>query len=302
MTGSSSDSHEAGSREAGAERSIEELIAGRKIVRSVRSASNTVLVLKAPGPGVTVLKLYPANGRFTNELASLRVLADAGVRAPRVITAVDGVVRLEDSSRAWAAELTYVLGRPLDPARDLRSLLEHLREMPRSSDGSIGYPSDGHHDQDGSTVSWVDWLRARVDSYAEAVHHLHAPAVLRVLDQVSSGLANVGVEVPRLVHGDLSTPNVLVDDCGEVTTIDWEHGRWGDPLFDVAVADCRGMFQSPSQALGFARELVNGPPHADVLAVYRDLLHLRELALVEQVADSSLDKIRRRAHRRFGLT
>lgn len=60
-------------------------------------------------------------------------------------------------------------------------------------------------------------------------------------DGTAAGLAELEGSLPSpkpetLIHGDLALDNVLVDDTGALSLIDWAGGGSGDPRHDVALA------------------------------------------------------------------
>lgn len=58
----------------------------------------------------------------------------------------------------------------------------------------------------------------------------------QLLQKVLAGLAEVQVDRPQIVHGDICTPNILVDD-GQVALLDWGFFTTaGDNTFDAATA------------------------------------------------------------------
>ncbi|MEU0383193.1 phosphotransferase enzyme family protein [Streptomyces chartreusis] len=270
------------------------LIAGRSVVRRYRSASNTVLVVDGGPTRRSVLKVYPDHRRFANETAALGVLAEAGMRAPQVLAAAPAV---SGGRAVWTAELSFVPGEPMTSGRGLTGLLHQLRAF-----GTVTGPGAGTVAEAERGAGWTDWLAARLDAYEAVLGPLDAPRVVDALERTRRSLPSLDVGEPSLLHADLSRPNILVGRDGAATLIDWELGRWGDPLFDVALACYRGLFRRFPLAVDFAREL-RGPRRdcARVLRAYLRFLHLRELALVEQVGHASLRAVRRRLRRHFGL-
>lgn len=76
----------------------------------------------------------------------------------------------------------------------------------------------------------MSWWRENVPASAKVLEPLW-PAVLE--HQQQAGPAFTGV--PRtLVHGDVSLPNVLVDEEGTPRLVDWEWSHLGDPARDLA--------------------------------------------------------------------
>jgi Ser/Thr protein kinase RdoA (MazF antagonist) len=78
----------------------------------------------------------------------------------------------------------------------------------------------------------VDWLSRRLTQAHENLHWCDGTAeLLAVLEQSRP------TTVPeRLIHGDPSLDNVLVDDSGAMSLIDWSDGGPGNYRSDIARA------------------------------------------------------------------
>ncbi|MDX6251015.1 MAG: hypothetical protein QOF10_4375 [Kribbellaceae bacterium] len=90
-------------------------------------------------------------------------------------------------------------------------------------------------------ASWGEALAALVlRRAAESRSHLQADVdnFEKVLPQVVSRLGDVQVETPRIVHGDICTPNLLVNEEGETAALlDWGFlTTAGDNTFDAGTA------------------------------------------------------------------
>jgi aminoglycoside phosphotransferase (APT) family kinase protein len=69
----------------------------------------------------------------------------------------------------------------------------------------------------------------------------HARGNLAWCDGTAAGLATLERSRPApvpevLIHGDLALDNVLVDERGALSLIDWADGGLGDPRHDIALA------------------------------------------------------------------
>jgi aminoglycoside phosphotransferase (APT) family kinase protein len=117
-------------------------------------------------------------------------------------------------------------------------LLDALREVPIDQNSSARWPGDEPH------LSWRDWLTTSVEDDGnervggwrkelakspeiEAVYTRSVREMLALVDDVPATL--------HVVHRDLLTRNVLVNDNCEVSAVyDWGCSICGDYLFDVA--------------------------------------------------------------------
>jgi hypothetical protein len=89
--------------------------------------------------------------------------------------------------------------------------------------------------------SWAETLAALVLRRAAAARsHLQTDVegFDNLLPQVVSRVSEVQLEIPRIVHGDICTPNLLVDDVGELAALlDWGFlTTAGDNTFDAGTA------------------------------------------------------------------
>jgi len=165
-------------------------------------------------------------GWLSREQRVLRVLADSRLPIPRLLdyAEVDG----GSGREAWLV-MTRLHGEPLwsefiqanaerraDLLRRVGQLLHRLHATP--------VPSALAADS-----SWIDRKLAQArenlswcDGTAELLADLHRrrPPPVREL----------------LVHGDLALDNILIDDDGAMSVIDWSEGDQGDPRYDVALA------------------------------------------------------------------
>jgi len=90
------------------------------------------------------------------------------------------------------------------------------------------------------------WLSRQIEA---------ARANLPWCDGTAAGLAELERSRPApvtetLIHGDLALDNVLIDERGELSLIDWADGGSGDPRHDVALAlDMKPELELSRQAL-----------------------------------------------------
>lgn len=204
---------------------------------------HAVFVLRGPGGAAWYARAAlpdlaePAAELLVDRLAS-EAAAATGVPVAHV--------RHVDLSRARVPFDLEILdaapGRPGAPGpegdaarRALGEALAMLHDVPGAGWGPldpVGPAPRGLRD------SWRDFVLARFEEHLCACVATSALAgdeaeTLRALVRDAEPL--LATARPVLCHGDLATPNVLVDEGGRVTALlDWEDALVGDPLFDVA--------------------------------------------------------------------
>jgi aminoglycoside phosphotransferase (APT) family kinase protein len=161
----------------------------------------------------------------------------AGVRAPA--TVAHAVTATADGSYRWSVE-TVARGQPWWPdlpatahtlaaAADLGRQLRRLHAVAVDAFGDLPprpypvYPTFG---------AWVTNKARRIASAVELV--AGAPHTIAPLTQIYSALAAWYDGAPRLCKGDCAGDNILIDQAGRVTIIDWEWAQGLDPAADVA--------------------------------------------------------------------
>ena len=86
-----------------------------------------------------------------------------------------------------------------------------------------------------------DELSALVDGMLPAARQATVTSHTEACEACRHKLAELRRTTPapaamRLVHGDFALDNVLIDDAGNLSVIDWACGDAGDPRIDVALA------------------------------------------------------------------
>lgn len=182
-----------------------------------------------------VVRVVPDAELGAKELAVQAAAADAGIRTPRVHLTGDAGGPL---GGAWAA-MDFVTGRQLldglDGAGALRRLPVLLRRLPRQLAGAMA----AVHAIDPEPVR----ARARASApgaaltVAEVWEHLHRAA--GDLPGLRAGLERLRDTMPPqehavVCHGDIHPFNLLVDEHGGITVLDWTAAAIAPPAFDVA--------------------------------------------------------------------
>jgi aminoglycoside phosphotransferase len=89
-------------------------------------------------------------------------------------------------------------------------------------------------------VSWGDALAGLVSRRSgKSLHFLQADVdgFDELLDRVLAKLAVLEVGKPQVVHGDICTPNLLIDEDGKLALLDWGfYTTAGDNTFDASTA------------------------------------------------------------------
>ncbi|WP_329039564.1 aminoglycoside phosphotransferase family protein [Streptomyces sp. NBC_00178] len=176
-------------------------------------------------------------------LSEDRLLLDLRGRVSRIpgILVLDEHVLLQ-----WFIE-GRTLGRGTAGALSARHAAQLGRlfgELVALDPASIGAPrlcAPADHPGDGDSAAFLESL---IDFTEHEVHGRHAGrfgSLLRelgvrdgALDGVRSRARGLTDRPFTLVHGDLHRLNFVVDDAGDLWTIDWELSMVGDPLYDLA--------------------------------------------------------------------
>jgi aminoglycoside phosphotransferase (APT) family kinase protein len=204
--------------------------------------------LCAPG---TFVSVRPLIGGVSAETVELRYISSDGTRS-RLVGRRHGAVDIARNPRIAYDELR---------------LLELLRTANVPAPVGIGVSDRGIFPAPVIVTSFIEGtseptLQAHVEPAADLLAHIHrqaatpeyaflrrvksdlppAPPVLDAsLDEARIRSVLAGVQPPVsqedvLVHGDFWPGNLLWNDTGEPTAIDWEDAATGDPLYDLANA------------------------------------------------------------------
>jgi aminoglycoside phosphotransferase (APT) family kinase protein len=186
---------------------------------------------------------------IAGQVAAYRLAAEAGAPVPEIVgwdsTALLSVCsRSADRARAalWR-DISDLGAETIDPQTAYRAGLAYRRLHARRGWGLGAMQPDGSH---------PGWARNNYFGPAQDA----AAALLEQLgitpDNVRTAAAVLGSrEWPlrsRLVHGDASPANTLIDDRAVVALIDFDAAAWADPAIDLAW----WWYHSPSSADAFA--------------------------------------------------
>jgi len=186
-------------------------------------------------PEDVVVRVVPDALMGAKELAVQAAVADAGVATPRVHLSGEAGGSL---GGAWAV-MGYVEGRQLladlDGVAAIRQLPVLLRQLPRQ----LAVTMMAIHRINPELVA--ERVRAAAPGAALSVdeiwEHLHAASnSFRSLRSALERLRQTMPSQARVVvcHGDFHPFNLLVDDAGNVTVLDWTGAAIAPAAFDVA--------------------------------------------------------------------
>jgi Ser/Thr protein kinase RdoA (MazF antagonist) len=288
---------------------LSDLIRGRQVRPWRSSPRNLVLQLTNAAGHRTALKVFSDHAAFRNEQFALTLLEQHHAPAARIlqvatVLGADPATARGPSAQRWSLEMTMLDGGRVHLGRDKSALLAGLAQLAGIRQRLAGGLAEVALDNAGS--HWGSYLVSKIDGYAELLRHVRSVRVAQCLDYCRRTAAQLQVEGAGLVHADLSMSNLRRRQGSRhrVAFLDWELARWGDPLFDAAVLVQRGIL-AEIDAIRLHRDISgcagSVPQVASTLRLYRRILDLRDLALVESTDDPALNGLRRRAHRVFSL-
>jgi aminoglycoside phosphotransferase (APT) family kinase protein len=186
-------------------------------------------------PEDVVVRVVPDAMLGAKELAVQESVAEAGISTPRVHLTGDAGSPL---GGPWAV-MDFAAGEPLlaglDGAAAVRRLPALLRRLPDQLVTTMG----AVHRIDPVPVE-ARVRRAAPDAaitVKERSRHLHAAAA--TLPALRAALERLDDAQPAqtrsvVCHGDLHPFNLLVDDDGRITVLDWTAAAIAPPVYDVA--------------------------------------------------------------------
>ncbi|WP_432190857.1 phosphotransferase family protein [Streptomyces sp. bgisy027] len=214
----------------------------------------------ARGAAVVVRLSAPQRARFDIEASLVERCRDAGVPVPAIRyvgseDTVAGPVSIMVQDRVAGETLREHAKRigPEGAGNAVRQAGEVLARIHQLSTTGFGSVDASLHGTDSKFGNWfIDGLQAKLDD-ARRIE----PTSDRILDRAMALMhahrAMLDDCSPRLLHGDFSPDNVIVESGSIAAVIDWEAAKSGPPEMDVGWWDC--FFDSP---LTQARELVSG--------------------------------------------
>jgi Ser/Thr protein kinase RdoA (MazF antagonist) len=218
-------------------------------VRLLNVSENATYLVEDPEAGPSVLRVhrlgYHTEAEITSELAWMDALrSEAGVRTPRVLTAADGgrVVTVTDEAigeRRSCVRFEFLPGaEPADDsAEHFAELGEITARMHRHAREWVRPPGFtrfhwGYDAAFGGLARWGRWQDGIGVGPAER-------EVLGRLDATLQGrLAAFGTGPGRygLIHADTRLANLIVDDGGRVSVIDFDDCGFSWYLYDAGTS------------------------------------------------------------------
>ena len=217
-------------------------------------------VLAAQGPaGPSILKVMAAGHRTPDEARAevdwLLALRDAGIPAARPLRALDGAwLVLDGDPPTVAVAYERAPGRHLPPA-------EWTPELFRAHGELVGRLQAHTRAWCSSASRRRGWREAHALSRASEA----LPDDAEFLAAVAEVAARVDAAVPEapadlgLVHADLHAWNLLVDDEGGLTAIDFDDALVGPYLYDLVIPLYYAVATRLDQDPGEAADAFLGP-------------------------------------------
>jgi Ser/Thr protein kinase RdoA (MazF antagonist) len=218
-------------------------------VRLLSLSENATYLVTDPDAGPSVLRVhrlgYHTEARIASELAWMDALrAEAGVRTPRVLATPDGrrVVTVADDSRGerrCCVRFEFLPGtEPADDSvehfAELGEITARMHRHARQWARPAGFTRFhwGYDAAFGSEARWGRWQDGIGVGAEERQVLGRLDAALR------SRLAAFGTGPDRygLIHADTRLANLLVDDGGRVSVIDFDDCGFGWYLYDAGTS------------------------------------------------------------------
>jgi Ser/Thr protein kinase RdoA (MazF antagonist) len=277
-------------------------------VRLLSVSENATFLVEDPDAGLSVLRVhrlgYHTEARIASELAWMEALrAEAGVRTPRVLAAADGrrVVTVADGNeRRRCVRFEFLPGtEPVDDSVEHFAELGEITARMHRHTMRWARPAGftrfhwGYDAAFGSEARWGRWQHGFAVGVEERQVLGRLDATLR------SRLAAFGTGPERygLIHADTRLANLLVDDGGRVSVIDFDDCGFGWYLYDAGTSVSFFEHEPQVPALidgwlaGYRR--VRGLPASDEAEIWTFIL-FRRLLLVAWIGSHTAVEVARR--------
>lgn len=162
--------------------------------------------------------------RLVELAARITTARDLGLGAPRVLAVVEG-----------RPAHGHLVMSPVDGTPLLRAVEAQIQAGPAVLDALTRLDRTSPDDWPFQQVGWAD-LWEHLARCARQQRSLLPTDRAELLVTAAGHAAAVAREAPiRLVHGDLASDNIMVEDSGALAGIlDWDGAVMGDPAIDVA--------------------------------------------------------------------
>ncbi|MDN3025650.1 phosphotransferase [Streptomyces sp. S.PB5] len=235
----------------------------------------------ARGGAVVVRLSAPHRARFGIEASLVQRCRDAGVPVPAIryvgnqesaYGPVSIMVQDKVAGETLREHATRVgPERARDVVRQAGEILAEIHQVNTTEFGSVD--ANLH----GTDSKFGDWFIDRLEAKLNEARRIE-PTSGRLLDRAMALMrihrAMLDDCSPKLLHGDYSPDNLIVEDGCIAAVIDWEAAKSGPPEMDIGWWDC--FFESP---LTQASELISGYERRIKFEPER-LLTLRHLAVL----------------------
>ena len=143
--------------------------------------------------------------------------------------------------------------------RDLGRVTREVHDVRGERFGSILNPE---------WSSWSDAIGSRLEERVAQydASAIDSTALRMLLAALPAARADLDRADPRLLHGDLWSLNILLDDDRISGIVDWDTANWGDPVADWTIHRIRQRVGTAADA--FWDTYGELPEHAEVRSVY----------------------------------
>jgi aminoglycoside phosphotransferase (APT) family kinase protein len=197
---------------------------------------NETLRVELTNGETVILRVGPADDEgIKNGVAALALVESFGELVPKTLGVdnwTDRLVTAQSLVRGLLAS-GRVPGFDVDRARayfhDLGRVARRIHDVRGTAFGSVLSPGFSN---------WSDAVKGRLE---ERIREYDAAGIdadpLRVLlEAVPAVRARLDVAEPRLLHGDLWSLNILLDEHDRISgVVDWDNASWGDPVADWTI-------------------------------------------------------------------
>ena len=224
-------------------------------VRLLNVSENATYLVEDPDAGRSVLRVhrlgYHSDAEIASELTWMDALrAEAGVRTPRVLAATDGrrVVTVTDEAgmagRVGGEQRSCVRFEFLPGTEPVDDSIEHFAELGEITARMHRHarqwarPADftrfvwGYDEAFGSVARWGRWQ----DGIGVGTEEREVLGRLDAALQARLAAFGTGPDRYGLIHADTRLANLLVDDGGRVSVIDFDDCGFGWYLYDVGTS------------------------------------------------------------------
>ena len=218
-------------------------------VRLLNVSENATYLVEDPAAGPSVLRVhrlgYHTEAEIASELAWMDALrSDAGIRTPRVLAATDGRRVVTVTEEASGEQRSCVRFEYLPGTEPVDDSVEHFAElgeitarMHRHARQWVRPPGFtrfhwGYDAAFGTQARWGRWQ----DGIGVGAAEREVLGRLDVTLQARLAAFGMGPDRYGLIHADTRLANLLVDDGGRVSVIDFDDSGFSWYLYDAGTS------------------------------------------------------------------